>query len=119
MNESHLTPVQTLSCTNDQLDYLFYHLILPSKLPGHDDALASNEEFLINFVIQSLTHFGELSDEADDLVTNRCIVMLKNTRDARDSNVYLDSRSVQNSFKRLSEQVGAASYIISRNKMQA
>ncbi|CZR47791.1 uncharacterized protein FPRO_13458 [Fusarium proliferatum ET1] len=109
MNESHLTSVQTLSCTNDQLDYLFHHLILPSKLPGHDDALASNEEFLINFVIQSLTRFGELSDEADDLVTNRCIVMLKNTRDARDSNVYLDSRSVQNSFKRLSEQVDAAS----------
>ncbi|SCO06244.1 uncharacterized protein FFNC_11092 [Fusarium fujikuroi] len=109
MDESHLTPVQTLSCTNDQHDYLFHHLILPSKLPGHDAALASNEEFLINFVIQSLTRFGELSDEADDLVTNRCIAMLKNTRDARDSNVYLDSRSVQNSFKRLSEQVDAAS----------
>ncbi|KLO83690.1 uncharacterized protein LW93_472 [Fusarium fujikuroi] len=109
MDESHLTPVQTLSCTNDQLDYLFHHLILPSKLPGHDDALASNEEFLINFVIQFLTRFGELSDEADDLVTNRYIVMLNNTRDARDSNVYLDSRSVQNSFKRLSDQVNAAS----------
>ncbi|KAK2670667.1 hypothetical protein RAB80_013089 [Fusarium oxysporum f. sp. vasinfectum] len=35
--------------------------------------------------------------------------MLKNTRDARDSNGYLDSRSVQNSLKRLSEQADAAS----------
>lgn len=104
MDESRLTPVQTISCTNDQLDYLFHHLILPSKLPGHDDTLASNEEFLINFIIQSLERFRELSDEDDNAVTNHCISLLKNTRDARDSNLYLDSRSVQNSFKRLSEQ---------------
>ncbi|KAG5749627.1 hypothetical protein H9Q70_007719 [Fusarium xylarioides] len=109
MDTSHQTPGQTLSCTNEQLDYLFHHLILPSKLPGHDDTLATNEEFLINFVIQSLTRFKELSDEDDDAVTNHCISMLKNTRDARDSSGSLDSRSVQNSFKRLSEQAEAAS----------
>ncbi|KAF5706916.1 hypothetical protein FGLOB1_7270 [Fusarium globosum] len=109
MDESHLTPVQALSCTNDQLDYLFHHLILPSKLPGHNDTLASNEEFLIDFVIQSLTRFGELSGEDDNVVTNHCISLLENTQDARDSNLYLDSRSVQNSFKRLSEQADAAS----------
>ncbi|KAF4438248.1 hypothetical protein FACUT_5113 [Fusarium acutatum] len=104
MGASHLTPSQTMSCTNDQLDYLFQHLILPSRLPGHDDTLATNEEFLINFVIQSLSRFRELSDENDEAVTNHCISMLKSMRDARDSNGYLDSRSVQNSLKRLSEQ---------------
>ncbi|KAF5718422.1 hypothetical protein FMUND_5281 [Fusarium mundagurra] len=109
MDASHQTPAQTLSCTNEQLDYLFHHLILPSKLPGRGDTLATNEEFLINFVIQSLTRFRELSAEDDDAVTNRCISMLKNTRDARDSNGYLDARSVQNSFKRLSEQADASS----------
>ncbi|KAF5635112.1 uncharacterized protein FTJAE_6495 [Fusarium tjaetaba] len=108
MDASHMTPAQTMSCTNEQLDYLFNHLILPSKLPGHDDTMATNEEFLINFVIQSLSRFRELSDDNDETVTNHCISMLKNTRDARDSNGYLDSRSVQASFKRLSEQADAA-----------
>ncbi|KAF5580557.1 hypothetical protein FPANT_9293 [Fusarium pseudoanthophilum] len=71
--------------------------------------MASSEEFLINFVIQSLSRFRELSNENDEAVTNHCISMLRNTRDARDSNGYLDSRSVQASFKRLPEQVDAAS----------
>ncbi|KAF5597927.1 hypothetical protein FPCIR_3503 [Fusarium pseudocircinatum] len=109
MDASHQIPVQTLSCTNEQLEYLFHHLILPSKLPGHDDTSATNEEFLINFIIQSLTHFRTLSNEDDDAITNHCIAMLKNMRDARDSNGYLDSRSVQNSLKRLSKQADAAS----------
>ena len=104
MDASHQTPVQTMLCTEEQLDYLFHHLILPAKLPGHDDTLALNEEFLINFVIQILARFGELAGDDDDLVAKHCISMLKNTRDARDSNGYLDSRSVQNSLKRLSEQ---------------
>ncbi|KAF5693005.1 hypothetical protein FDENT_2443 [Fusarium denticulatum] len=108
MDASRPTPAQTLSCTNEQLEYLFHHLILPSKLPGHDDTSATNEEFLINFVIQSLARFQELSDENDDAVTNHCISMLKITRDARDKNGYLDPRSVQNSLKRLSEQADAA-----------
>ncbi|KAF5262938.1 hypothetical protein FOXYS1_6350 [Fusarium oxysporum] len=109
MDASHQTPVQTMLCTDEQLDYLFHHLILPAKVPGHDDTSALNEEFLINFVIQILARFGELSGDDDDLVAKRCISMLKNTRDARDSNGYLDSRSVQNSLKRLSEQADAAS----------
>ncbi|PNP73712.1 hypothetical protein FNYG_12902 [Fusarium nygamai] len=66
MNASHLTPTQAMSCTNDQLDYLFHHLILPSKLLGHDDTSATSEEFLINFVIQSLARFRESSDENGD-----------------------------------------------------
>ncbi|EXA33500.1 hypothetical protein FOVG_15219 [Fusarium oxysporum f. sp. pisi HDV247] len=109
MDASHQTPLQTMLCTEEQLDYLFHHLILPAKLPGHDDTLALNEEFLINFVIQILARFGELSGDDDDHVAKHCISMLKNTRDARDSNGYLDSRSVQNSLKRLSEQADAAS----------
>ncbi|KAF4493821.1 hypothetical protein FAGAP_10050 [Fusarium agapanthi] len=117
MDASNQTPMQTMSCTTEQLDYLFHHLILPSKLPGHDDTLATNEEFLINFVIQSLSRFRDLSDEDDDAVTNHCISMLKNTRDARDSNRHLDCRSVQNSFQRLSEMEDAASmyYITEQN----
>ncbi|KAF5620121.1 hypothetical protein F52700_11441 [Fusarium sp. NRRL 52700] len=109
MDASHQPLVQTTSCTDEQFDYLFNHLILPSKLPGHDDTSASSEEFLINFVIHSLKCFRGLLSEDDEAVSNHCIAMLKNTRDARDSNGYLDSRSVLISLKRLSKQADAAS----------
>ncbi|KAH7240809.1 uncharacterized protein BKA55DRAFT_705615 [Fusarium redolens] len=109
MDTSHQSPTQAMFCTDEQLDYLFHHLILPAKLPGHDDTFASNEEFLINSTIQTLARFGELSDGDDEVVVRHCISMLKNTRDARDSHGCLDSGTVQNSLKRLSTQADAAS----------
>ncbi|KAF4445849.1 hypothetical protein F53441_10495 [Fusarium austroafricanum] len=88
-------------CTNEQFDYLFHHLILPAKLPGHDDASGSNEAFLITFVLQCLERFAE-SARSDEATCRLCISAMENMRDARDLNGGLDSASVQNSLKRIS-----------------
>ncbi|KAF9771217.1 hypothetical protein IL306_011135, partial [Fusarium sp. DS 682] len=104
MTTSHQNMQQKMFCTIEQLDYIFHHLILPVKVPGHDDTSASNEEFLIDFVLKCLTHFTKVSAQDDEIISRHCIPMLENMRDARGSRGFLDYTGVKDTLKKISAE---------------
>ncbi|KAF4333347.1 hypothetical protein FBEOM_12860 [Fusarium beomiforme] len=99
-------------CTGEHLEYIFKHLILPTKVPGRDDSSASNEEFLIAFVLKCLEQFARLSESDDEIISKQCLPMLENMRDARGSRGFIDSTGVKDSLKKISAEGTSSLYHI-------
>jgi hypothetical protein len=91
-----------VSPSDDQFTYLFRHVFLPAKLPGHDDTSGTNESFLVGLVLHSLEQFSVKVEFAEKTAIAACISMIKNMIVARDINGYLEHAGLREALRRLS-----------------
>ncbi|EEU36845.1 uncharacterized protein NECHADRAFT_94047 [Fusarium vanettenii 77-13-4] len=92
-----MAPIQS-----EAFDYLFHHIFLPQKLPGHEDDSASNAAALISFVLRSLQRFLDESRPADQVATRSCISMLEMMQMSSDNYGSLDEDGLRKVLQDLS-----------------
>jgi hypothetical protein len=92
-----MAPIQS-----EAFDYLFHHIFLPQKLPGHEDDSASNVASLISFVLRSLQRFLIESRPADQVATRSCISMLEMMQKSSDNYGFLDEDGLRQVLRDLS-----------------
>ncbi|KAG5744637.1 hypothetical protein H9Q70_012663 [Fusarium xylarioides] len=90
------------SPSDEQFGYLFRHVFLPEKLPGHDDTSGANESFLVGLVLHSLEQFFVKVELGEKLAIAACISMIKNMIVARDMNGYLGHAGLREALRMLS-----------------
>jgi hypothetical protein len=91
-----------VSPSDDQFAYLFRHVFLPAKLPGHDDTSGANESFLVGLVLHSLEQFFMKVELVEKVAIAACISMIKNMIVARDRDGYLGHVGLREALCKLS-----------------
>ncbi|KAJ4208350.1 hypothetical protein NW767_001454 [Fusarium falciforme] len=100
-----MAPIQS-----EAFDYLFHHIYLPQKLPGHEDDSASNVAALISFVLRSLQRFLIESRPADQVATQSCISMLEMMQKSADNYGFLDEDGLRQVLRDLSVSDSVAAF---------
>ncbi|KPA36751.1 hypothetical protein FLAG1_10461 [Fusarium langsethiae] len=91
-----------ISPSDEQFGYLFRHVFLPAKLPGHDDTSGANESFLVGLVLHSLEQFFMKVESVEKTTIAACISMIKNMIVARDMDGYLGYVGLRESLRMVS-----------------
>ncbi|RSM04293.1 hypothetical protein CEP52_006878 [Fusarium oligoseptatum] len=106
-----MAPIQ-----NEAFDYLFHHIFLPQKLPGHEDDSASNVANLISFVLRSLQRFLTESSPADQIATRSCISMLEMMQKSADNYGFLEEDGLRQVLRDLSVSDSVAAFhVVAQN----
>lgn len=87
--------------TSSHIEYLFYHIFLPPKLPQSNDYCPINEMVLIDVVIDALHSFEAYLSSTDREILTRVSRMIIRLRQIHDKNGEVDQMKLENAVKQL------------------